>query len=222
LSRAIQVAPTFANYNYRRGYALTRIADKGNPDAYEEAKEPLKKCIETDPNYAECYYWLGWTLLWTDDEQGALENFSKAIEHDPTGFPYFYPSLAETYIALQLYDEAEKVLKEGTRLITPKDEPAQNALYGMYTLLSTVYQVRGDETERVAVLEKANEVAGERHPEIAFNLGSTYAVMNPPKKERALQLLKSFTKRSCSGAGRKQFQALCEQSSDLVQRLSKQ
>jgi tetratricopeptide (TPR) repeat protein len=219
LARAAQVAPTFADYHYRQGYALTRIADSGNKDAYEEAKAPLKKCIEADANYAECYYWYGWTLLWTDDEQGAVDNFTKAIEKDSTHFAYFYPALAEVYLSLQYYDEAEKVLKEGTRLIQPTDEKSASALYGMYTLLSTVYQVRGDDAQRLAVLEKANEVGGEEHPEIAFNLGSTYAVMKPPQKEKALQLLKSFNKRSCSGSGKKQFQALCQQSNDLITRL---
>lgn len=219
LARAAQVAPTFANYHYRQGYALTRIAEAGNQDAYEEAKAPLKKCIEADANYAECYYWYGWTLLWTDDEQGAVDNMTKAIEHDPTNFPYFYPSLGEIYLTLQYYDEAEKVLKEGTRLIKPTDEASASALYGMYTLLSTVYQVRGDDAQRLAVLEKANEVGGEQHPEIAFNLGSTYAVMKPPQKEKALQLLKAFNKRNCAGTGKKKYMALCSQSNDLLQRL---
>jgi tetratricopeptide (TPR) repeat protein len=219
LARAAQVAPTFADYHYRQGYALTRIADLGNRDAYKEAQAPLRKCIETDANFAECYYWLGWTLLWTDDEQGAIDNFTKAIDHDPRNHPYFYPSLGEIYLTLQYYDEAEKVLKEGVRLVQPGDEKTNAALYGMYTLLSTVYQVRGNDEERLAVLEKANEIGGEEHPEIAFNLGSTYAVMKPPKKEKALQLLKSFNKRNCTGAGKKQFQTLCQQSNDLVQRL---
>jgi hypothetical protein len=29
-------------------------AQNGNPDAYEQAKEPLKECIKRDPNLAEC------------------------------------------------------------------------------------------------------------------------------------------------------------------------
>ena len=79
LARASQVAPEFANYRYQRGFALMKIAEGGNKDAYNEAKEPLKECIAKDPNYAECYHWLGTALLWTDDEQGALQNYTKAI-----------------------------------------------------------------------------------------------------------------------------------------------
>src|ERR1700712_3032898 len=80
LARASQVAPGFANYLYNRGYALMKIAESGNKDAYQEAKQPLQDCIQKDPNYAECYHWLGTALLWTDDDQGAIQNYTKAIE----------------------------------------------------------------------------------------------------------------------------------------------
>ena len=61
---------------------------------YKQAQEPLKKCIEKDPNSADCYNELGETYLWTDDEQARLDNYSKAIEHDPSK-GYFYADLAE-------------------------------------------------------------------------------------------------------------------------------
>lgn len=218
LARASQVAPDFANYLYHRGFALMKIAEGGNKDAYEEAKQPLKDCIAKDANYAECYHWLGTALLWTDDEQGALQNYTKAIELDPT-VPYFYPALGEVYLSLRMYDEAEKVLEEGARLISPTDKTA-NALYGVYTLLSNVHQAKGDDAARMADLEKANDIAGANHPEIAFNLGSTYAVMKPPQKEKALRLLKSFNKRACKGAdAAKKFKDQCATSNDLVQKL---
>lgn len=221
LARASQVAPEFANYLYYRGYALIKIAEAGNPDAWREAKEPLKECIAKDPNYAECYHWLGAAELNTDNEQAALENYTKAIERDPT-IPYFYPALGEVYITLKFYDEAERVLKEGARIVPPTDETA-NALYGIYTLLSNVHQAKGDDDARIAALEKANEIAGPSHPEIAFNLGSTYAVMNPPKKEKALRLLKSFNTRACKSAdAAKKYKDQCATSSDLVQKLSAQ
>lgn len=218
LARASQVAPEFANYLYHRGFALMKIAEGGNKDAYQEAKEPLKACIERDPNYAECYHWLGTALLWTDDEQGALQNYTKAIELDPT-IPYFYPALGEVYLSLRMYDEAEKVLQEATRLIPPTEKTA-NALYGAYTLLSNVHQAKGNDEARMADLEKANDIAGANHPEIAFNLGSTYAVMKPPQKEKALRLLKSFNKRACKSAdAAKKFKDQCATSNDLVQKL---
>jgi tetratricopeptide (TPR) repeat protein len=217
LSRATQVAPSFANYWFKRGYAFIKQAEAGNSDKYEEAKEPLKKCIEKDPNFAECYHFLGEASLWTKDEQSAVDNFTKAIEHDPTT-PYFYAPLAETYITLKLYKEAEAVLREGTRIIAP-GEKNNNHLYAMYVLRFEVAQASNDKAGMVAAMEKAEEVAGDSHPEISFNLGSTYAVMDPPQKEKAVRLLSSFVKRACRSANAAKYKEQCETSNTLIQKL---
>jgi tetratricopeptide (TPR) repeat protein len=219
LSRASGVAPTNADYHYYRGYALIKIAE-ANQDAYGEAKAPFQKCIEVDPNYAECYYWLGQADQWTGEEQSALENYSKAIEHDPT-VGYFYPPLAEMYIHLKMYSEGEQVLKAGEQHLE-KVVKNKNALYGIYTLMFNVYQARKDLTGGAAALEKANDVAGDTHPEIAFNLGSTYAVMDPPKKDQAVRLLKSFNKRACKSKDAIKFKQQCETSNALVAKLGGQ
>ncbi len=217
LSRAVAVAPDFADYHYYRGYAQIKMAEAGNDDAYEAAKEPLKKCIETDPNYAECYYWLGQAYLWTGDDQAALENFSQAIEHDPK-VGYFYPAPAELYVTLKMYDQADQILKVGERTLD-KVQKNKNALYSIYTLMFNVAQGQGDLTTGADALEKANQIAGDEHPETAFNLGSTYGVMDPPKKQKALELLKSFDKRACRTARRAKFKSQCETASSLIQRL---
>jgi tetratricopeptide (TPR) repeat protein len=225
LARAQQTAPEFATYSYRRGYALMKKAELGNKDAYEEAKQPLQKCIETDPKFAECYHELGTAMLWSDNEQSALENWTKAIEHDPT-VGYFYPPLAETLITFKLYEQAAAVLKEGTRLVNPSAateedrDQVKEQLYGMYSLLAMVSQARGESGDVVSALEKANEIAGDKHPEIGYNLGSTYAVSKPPQKEKAVRLLKSFTTRTCKGAqAAEKFKDQCTAASDLIQRL---
>src|SRR3984893_1754510 len=54
LARATSLAPKFANYWFERGYALEQQAKK-KTIPWEEAKEPFQKCIEADPNFAECY-----------------------------------------------------------------------------------------------------------------------------------------------------------------------
>ncbi len=218
LSRAAAQAPEFADYFYYRGYALVQIAQGGNKDAYEDAKAPLEKCIQLDPNYAECYHWLGIAMLWTGNEQAAIENYTKAIEHDPK-VGYFYPPLGEIYIHLRFYDQAEQVLKGGERLLD-KVQKNKNSLYAIYTLLSNVYQAKRDDASRITALESANAVAGDSHPEIAFNLGSTYATMKPPQKDKAVRLLKSFNKRACAGKkGATTYKEQCETSQSLVQKL---
>lgn len=217
LSRAVQVAPDFATYWYKRGHALIMQAEGGNPDAYEQAKEPLKKCIEKDPNIAECYHLLGEAYLWTDDEQAALENYQKAIQHDPT-VSFFYGPPAELYLTLRLVNEAEQVLKEGTRLVPPS-EKNNPKIYGMYVLLANVALMKGDKNGQLAALERAEQFAGDAHPEFSFHLGSTYATMDPPQKEKAVRLLEQFTKRVCRGAGATKFQEQCQTTSSLIQRL---
>jgi tetratricopeptide (TPR) repeat protein len=155
--------------------------------------------------------------LWTDDEQAALDNYSKAIEHDPR-IPYFYPPIGELYITLRFYKEAEQVLKEGTRLVAP-GEKTNHHLYAMYILLFQTAQASDDKASMVAAMEKAEEVAGDAHPEISFNLGSTYAVMDPPRKEKAVRLLNSFSKRACRGQNAAKFKEQCEAANALIQKL---
>ena len=139
--------------------------------SWDEPKEPLKKCIAVDPNYADCYHELGWASLWTDNEQDALANYTKAIEHKSDESRYYLP-LGELYLNLGYYDEAEKTLKEGLTFLKEGDKSA----YGLHVLLSTVYQQKGKTEERVKALEAAKKAGGDDHPESMFNLGSTYAV----------------------------------------------
>ena len=217
LSRAVQVAPDFANYWGARGHALIMQARHGNLDSYKQAQEPLKKCIEKDPNLADCYNELGETYLWTDEEQSALDNYSKAIEHDPSK-GYFYADLANLYITLKFYKEAEQVLNEGLKQIQPS-EKNNGKIYNLYILLSTVALAKGDKAGQVAAVEKAEPYAGDAHPEFSFMLGSTYGTMDPPQKEKALRLLNTFTKRVCKGAQAMKFKEECEETSSMIQKL---
>ena len=217
LAQATQQAPSFANYWFKRGYALIKQAEAGNKDMYEDAKAPLQECIKADPNFAECYHFLGQAMEWTDDNQGALENYTKAIAHGPLT-PYFYPAPAALYVTYKLYDEAQQVLKEGTRIIPPT-EATQDNIYEMYVLQFQVAQAKGDMSGMVAAMEAAQEVAGDKHPEIAFNLGSTYAVMDPPRKDKAVRMLKSFSKRACASANATKFKEQCQTAQALLMKL---
>ncbi len=218
LSRAATMDPANADYQYWRGLSFIKLAEAGNNDAYGDALEPLKKCVEIDPNYAECYHLLGEASLWNGEEQEAINNYHKAIELNPKK-GYFYIPLADTYINLKMYDPAANILSEGERLLE-KVQANKNPLYNLYTLLYKVHQSKDDIKSGVAALEKANQIAGDTHPEIAFNLGSAYAVMKPPEKDNAVRLLKSFNKRACRSAkAQKQFKDQCQTSSTLVQQL---
>jgi tetratricopeptide (TPR) repeat protein len=217
LAKAVTVAPTYANYWEKRGYALTKQAEGGNPDAWEEAKEPLKKCIEADANRAWCYQLLGEAQWWTDDIQGALQSFTQAVEHDPR-VPYFYVTLSELYQVLRFNDEAAAVLEQGTQNIQPTEE-SRDHVYNMYLLIFNVAQAKGDKPRMLAAVERAYEIAGESHPEAKFHLGSTYATMDPPEREKAKRLLNSFSNTTCKGAKAQQFRAQCAQANSFLQTL---
>ena len=213
LSRATQIAPKFANYWFERGYALEQQAKKKTV-SYEEAKEPYLKCIENDPNFADCYEQLGNVYLWTDDEQKALENYTKASEHNPNEIRY-YSALADLYIRLGLIKEAEAVLKEAKTFAKPGDK----YLFGVHSLLASVYQDRGSLPEMVTELEAAKQVAPQEGPEsvqILWSLGSTYAKLEPPRKQEAINMLKGFSARACKGAKAQSFKTECESAQTLV------
>lgn len=213
MSRAAQLAPTFANYWFERGYALEQQAKK-KTISYEEAKEPYLKCIEVDPNYADCYHQVANAYLWTDDEQKALDYYTKAIQHDP-GQIYYYSALGDLYIRLGYVNEAEQVLKEGKNAAKPGDK----YLFGVHSLLAQVQQERGNMLEMVAELEAAKAVApaeGSEAVQILWSLGSTYAKLDPPRKQEAVQMLKGFNSRACKGSKAAMFKTECESAQRLV------
>ena len=212
LASATKIAPTWANFWLERGYALEQLAEK-KTIGYEDAKEPYNKCIEIDANYADCYHQLGNVYLWTDNEQKALEFYTKAIEHDPTQIRFYGPP-AELYINLDFTKEAEQLLKEAKSFAKPGDP----YLFGVHTLLSKIYQDRGQLAEMVTELEAAKSVAGEGPNQISvlYSLGSTYAKLEPPRKQEAIQLLKSFNGRACKGAKAKEYQSECETAKSLI------
>ena len=227
LARATEIAPKYANYWYERGYALVRIASKAKlKSAWEEAREPLQKCIQTDPNYAQCYFQLGTVDLYLDKEQLALENYTKAIQHAPDHLT-FYARLADLYIRLDYLKQAKSVLEEGIRfskLIKPKtmrkiSQDPVKARFNLYMLLSQVLQFQHDLPGMVKALETANKIGGKTNPEILFNLGSTYAILNPPKKTQAIQMLKNFQARACKGAKAQKYKEQCQQSMALIAKL---
>lgn len=220
LARATSLAPKFANYWLERGYALEQQARKKTVP-WEEAKEPLQKCIENDPNLADCYEELGNAYLWTDDEQKALDNYNKAVEHDPNNLSY-YTMLAGLYLDLGLTKEAEQVLKEAKGFVKPDDKAQLKAVYNLHVLLARVYQERDSMPEAVVELEAAKAVAPAEGPEailILWNLGSTYASLKPPRSADAISMLKGFSSRACKGAKAASYKSECEQSQALVTKL---
>jgi tetratricopeptide (TPR) repeat protein len=220
LARAASLAPQYANYWFERGYAIEMQARKKVVASFEEAREPFQKCVEHDSNYAECYEELGNVFLYTDDEPNALQNYTKAVEHDPSNLSY-YNVLADLYIRLGYMTQAEQVLKEAKSFLKPSDKSQAKANFGVHMLLAQVYQDRGSQAEQVAELEAAKAAApeGAEAIQILFALGSTYALLPQPRSAEAIQMLRGFNARACKGAKAQTYRTECETTQTLVAKL---
>lgn len=208
---------THADYYFLHGYALAQKFEK-DPGDWNEAKEPLEKAIQLDENLADSYFELAEVLLRLDDEQGALENYTKAIQKKPDEITFYGP-LADLYIRLDYYDEAEQVAKSGLGFADSGDPNT----YVLHSLLGQVSEIRGDMTGAIAEFESAKKACGkcnEKGQQIAyFNLGYAYSKAKPPRTNEAIQQLQAFQKTVCRGAGAKSFAEECSQAQEIVRQL---
>jgi tetratricopeptide (TPR) repeat protein len=205
-----------ADYYFRQGYALEQLAEAGG--SWADAKAPLTQAIQIDPNYGQAYGELAWVLIHLDDEAGAMQNWTKALQVQPDQTQY-YVTLADEYRRLMFYDQEEQVLREGLSFATEDDKH----IFNMHTLLGDEYETKGDFTRAVTEYEAAKKSCESNkcndHKEAYFYLGSAYAELNPPKKNEAVQQLQSFWKITCKGAAAKNFADQCAQSQEIARRV---
>jgi tetratricopeptide (TPR) repeat protein len=198
-AQAEKLAPTYASYFEEHGYALEQQAIAG-PTNWSEAKQPLQDAISKDPNLSDAYEELGNVELHLSDEKGALDNFTKAIELNPTK-TFYYESLASLYIQLYFLDQAEQVLKEGVTFLQPGDKHA----FSLHTGLGQVEEGKGNLAAALAEYEEARKVcepekcAGPGQVLAYYNLGVAYAKSDPPRKSEAVAALGKFYTASCKG-----------------------
>jgi tetratricopeptide (TPR) repeat protein len=208
---------THADYYFTQGYALSQLAENGG-GSWADAKGPYQMAFQIDPNFGQAYGELAWVLLHLDDEMGALQNWTRALQVEPDKTQYFV-SLAEQYWRLMFYDQAEAVLREGLSFAKPDDKH----LFNMHALLGGIYETKGDFARAVAEHEAAKKACESNkcsdHKEAFFNLGTAYAELTPPKKNEAMQQLQSFWKTTCKGALAAKFGDQCQQSQEVVRRL---
>ncbi len=218
-AKAESIAPTFANFNFEHGYALEQqaLAAKG-ATSWSEAKEPLQQAISKDPNMAQAYEELAEVAIHMDDEQGALQNYSKAIETKPDEMQY-YPPLADLYLRLGYQDRAEQVLREALSFAKPDDKH----LFAVHSFIGSIDESKQNWAGAVTEYEAAKKVCGkcnEPGQQIAyFNLGVAYAEVQPPRKNEAIQQLQSFSKIVCRGAAAPRYADQCSQAQEFVKRL---
>jgi tetratricopeptide (TPR) repeat protein len=214
---------TFAEYYFLHGYALEQEAIKGTV-AWSEAKPPLTTTYQIDPNFAQAYFELGDVVLHADGqpqgEQGALENYTKAIQTKPDDLEFYVP-LADLYTRLNMQKEAEQVLREG--LTFGKD--GDKHLFDLHALLGSVLENRGDISGAISEYEAAKKACDaidkcNSHKEAYFILGGAYAEAKPPRKNEAVQQLQSFWKITCKGAQAAKYADQCTQTSEILKRFN--
>jgi tetratricopeptide (TPR) repeat protein len=208
---------THADYYFTQGYALEKLAE-GGKGSWADAKQPFQTAIQLDPNYSQAYGELGIVDLHTDDEAGAMQNWTKAIQVKPDSTQY-YVWLAQEYSALMAYDQEETVLKEALSFAKEDDK----GLFNLHALLGALYETKGDLNRAVTEYEAAKKACESNkcndHKEAYFNLGGAYAELNPPKKNEAIQQLQSFWKITCKGALAVKYGDQCAQSQEIVRRM---
>ena len=216
-AKAETIAPTFASFNFEQGYALEQQAVKG-PTSWAEAKEPLQQAISKDPNMAQAYEELAEVALHMDDEQGALQNYTKAIDLKPDELQY-YPPLADLYLRLGYQDRAEQVLREAVAFAKEGDKH----LFAVHSFIGSIDEQKQNMAGAVAEYEAAKKICdkcNEPGQQIAFfNLGVAYAEVQPPRKNEAIQQLQSFSKIVCRGAAAARYADQCSQAQEFVKRL---
>ena len=231
MAKAEKIEPKHANFYYLHGVAMARQAVKG-PTSWADAKAPLEESLKLDPsgphyptgtgwdakNAGATHFELAEVLYHLDDEKGALDEYTKAIQVKPDEIS-FYGSLAKLYLDLNLVKEAEDVLNGALSFSKDGDK----ALFNVHSLLGQVADMKGDSSKAATEYELAKKSCGlcnEGGQQIAFfNLGAAYASVKPPRKSEAMAQLQSFQKMICKGAAAQRYADQCTQAQQFATKL---
>jgi tetratricopeptide (TPR) repeat protein len=189
------------------------MAVKG-PTQWKEAQEPLETAIKLDPNYADPHFELAEVLLHADDEKGALDHYTMAVQLKPDEIPFYGP-LIDLYVRLGFMDEAEKVAREGLNY-----DKGDVKGFQIHVLLGFVLERKNDISGAVKEYETAKKACGPCNEKgqniIYFNLGAAYAKSNPPQKSQASSNLLNFQKTVCRGGAAARYADECTQAQEIL------
>jgi tetratricopeptide (TPR) repeat protein len=216
LGPVTKLAPDHADFFFMKGYALEQMAVK-NPGTWSEAKEPLEQAIKLDPNFADPHFDLANVLYHLDDEKGALEHYTKAIELKPDLLAA-YGELGDLYWRLGFWDQAEAVAKEGISWDTKADKSGFN----VHELYGFLLEHKGDwagATKEYEAAKKACNPCNEKGQQlIFFNLGAAYAHVG--RKSEASSNILSFQKTICKGGAAQRYADECLQAAEILKSVS--
>ena len=222
MERAVSVAPN-AEYLHLWGRALVESAQASGGGALMElAREPLERCLKTDPKSADCAFLLGEVEWSADHVPIAAKLFTLALRLDPQQARY-YESLVWLYSVFKQPEAAEMVLTEGLRQV-PVTERNRGQVAAMALLAARLAGARNDALARQAWLDRAESLADDASPELLFELAFGYAEAvldgtGPRDTEKALRLLNLSVKRICDGALAARYDLRCRDTESFIQRL---
>lgn len=121
--KSIRMYPNAESY-YQYGLAL-----KGNKQN-EEAVTAFEKAVKTFPNYIEVYLEMARTFEEMKKYDKALQSAQKAVSLDSSNY-YSRQALSHVYFSLERWEDAEKEIAEGIRLMNRTTNPDAR-LYGDY------------------------------------------------------------------------------------------
>jgi tetratricopeptide (TPR) repeat protein len=188
--RATRLAPNVASHWKELGEAhWSNTAD--DPRAAQSSEAAFLNCLQRDPQRGDCDCSLGFVQHSQGKHTEALQSFKRAAEHGACEY-----RMAEELLELGELDQCIVIVRAQLAR-TPVRPGNFDKLYVLHELELRIALRRGDLAQSHASRQRLAEYAFGLSPEIAFNLGSTYAVSRPPQPTEAKQLLSRFVQSSC-------------------------
>jgi len=207
LASACKLDPTNAAYAFRLGRARLRLAKAGG-GTYADAREAFLAAVRLDPNWAEAHYELANVTLELDDEKGALEELTKAVQLGPA-IAAHWAALADLYRRLNRLVEASKVVGESARF-TKED-------FELGRVAGRVHDRAGENDAAIASYESAKRACGScggSQAIIHFEIARVYA--KAKRTSEATVNLESFVKMVCKGAAAQRYADECTQAQAMM------
>jgi len=212
---ATRLAPGVASYWQELSEARW-FRSGGNPKAVELSRSALLKCLELEPQRAECHYSMGKVQHVQGDRAAALQSFTRAAEDHPD---------REYMMAVELFDlgelEQSSVMVRAGLARTPMRPADFDRRYFWLKLELQIAERRGDLGQAQAAAQKRAEYARAVSPDVAFFMGVTAAVTQPPKAAEAEQWLRPFIQSRCANPTPHDC-GHCLLAADLLERLAEE
>jgi tetratricopeptide (TPR) repeat protein len=177
LEHATRLAPDVARYWRDLGEHRLRLEDSAQLQA---APAAFITCLVKDPTLLGCQCWLGGAYRQLGDLPAARDALKRALQLGQS----CRLELIGVHLELEEVDAADALVRAGLEQERAGGS-SPDGLYFYHGLSEKVAERRGDAAAAAAARQQVVEATPGLRPEVAFNLGSTYAVMRPPRIEPA-------------------------------------